>query len=89
MKYCHSFSYQASIFEQDFRQERQDREQAHSKFVEIEERYKHQLDALSSESLRVMDEINRQKELFKDMESEYQAKLSRKTIASRVRDKTF
>ena len=80
-------SCQASTFEQDFRQERQDREQAHSKFVENEERYKHQLVSLSNETVRVMDELKRQEKLFKDKESEYLARLSQKTNASRERDK--
>ena len=78
---------QALIFEQDFRQERRDREQAHSKFRETEDRYKHQLDALSAESLKIMEELNRQKKQCKDLESEYQARLSQLSYATGERDK--
>ncbi len=45
------------IFERDFIQERQDREKAHSLYAEAERRYKHQLDSLSIQLIKVSQEL--------------------------------
>ncbi len=46
------------IFERDFIQERQDREKAHSLYAEAEKRYKHQLDSLSIQLIKVSQELS-------------------------------
>ena len=78
---------QATIFQQDFEQERRDREQAHTKHLEVEERYQHQLNALGQESQKVMDELQRVKAETRKMENDYQVRLSQQSYVAGEVDK--
>jgi len=73
---------QATIFQQDFEQERRDREQAHTKHLEAEEQYKHQLNALSQEYRKVSEDLQTVKVEARKLENEYQAKLSQQSYVT-------
>jgi len=51
-------------------QEHRDTEQAHTKYLEVEEGYQHQLEPLDKESHKVMEEHNRLRAEFKQKESD-------------------
>ncbi len=80
-------SAQATIFEQDFKQERQDREKAHSKHIETEDQYKHQLGSLMTQFQAVSDDLHQQKKACKDMEATYQARLSKQSYSTGEMDR--
>ena len=52
---------QAQVFQEDFQQERKDREKAHSQVAEIEQRYQHQLHSLVEQLDRTTQELEHTK----------------------------
>ena len=57
------------MFEEDFRLERKDREQAYNKVTEMEERYAHQLNAMGTELQKTQQELSRHKQALTDTET--------------------
>ena len=68
--YCCDNISQAMTYREDFESERKDREAVHTKIAEMENRYRHQLEAMGEQLRRVTDEAKRHRETVAMKEDE-------------------
>ena len=66
---------QAQTFQEDFEQERKDRENEHGKVVEIEERYKHQVESMVKQLSETAQDLQNHKETLATTETVMHSKL--------------
>jgi len=66
---------QAQTFKEDFEQERKDRENEHGKAVEIEERYKHQVESMVKQLSETARDLQNHKETLATTETVMHSKL--------------
>jgi len=60
---------QAQTFQEDFQQEREDREKAHSQVAEVEQRYQHQLQSMVTQLNNTSQDLQKHKETLATTET--------------------
>ena len=59
---------QAVTYKEDFESERKDREAVHTRIADMEDRYRHQLEAMGEEMQKKADELQRHKDTLANTE---------------------
>ena len=80
---------QSAGYQEDFNEERKDREKAHSKMADMEMQYKHQFNKLGEELMVSRQHCEQLERRLKEVESYYQAQLSQTKYSTGDRDKAI